>query len=135
MVATKVDLLKGDYSSLDQAAKVAHQKGWLFFKTSAKENIGVNEVFEALICRYFKIDSAVFALGSSSPEAKTLQVSSPESSDAPSGQVRLGNTFGLKDKLQKVQDLPDEVQTDLPKRLEGTNEGGFISRLMKLCCG
>ena len=55
LVATKIDLLKNDHSSLDGPSRIAAEKGWLFHKTSAKDNIGVNELFDDLICKHFHL--------------------------------------------------------------------------------
>lgn len=55
LAATKIDLLKNDYSCLEKAMKLAASKGWLFYKTSAKLNHGVNELFEGLILRQFNL--------------------------------------------------------------------------------
>ena len=55
LVATKIDLLKNDFSVLDEASKIAEEKGWLFHRTSAKDNIGINELFESLIRRFLNL--------------------------------------------------------------------------------
>lgn len=55
LVATKIDLLTAGHSSLDEASKIAQEKGWLFHKTSAKENIGINELFESLIRKFLNL--------------------------------------------------------------------------------
>lgn len=55
LVATKIDLLKNDFSGLEEASKIAQEKGWLFHKTSAKENIGINELFESLIRKFLNL--------------------------------------------------------------------------------
>lgn len=62
LVATKIDLLKNDFSGLEEAAKIAQEKGWLFHKTSAKENIGINELFESLIRKFLNMPM-ISALG------------------------------------------------------------------------
>lgn len=49
MVATKADLLKGEFSNLERPERVAKENGWMFIKTSAKEDTGVHEAFEQLV--------------------------------------------------------------------------------------
>lgn len=58
LVATKVDLIT-DFTKLDQAQKLAQEKGWMFHKTSAKENIGINELFESLICKFLNLPMTI----------------------------------------------------------------------------
>lgn len=56
LVATKIDLLSNENAkNLEEAAKIAQEKGWLFHKTSAKENIGINELFESLIRKFLNL--------------------------------------------------------------------------------
>lgn len=57
LVATKIDDPRVDHAALEGPAKIAHDKGWLFHKTSAKENIGVNEMFEDLIIKHFHLNA------------------------------------------------------------------------------
>lgn len=58
LVATKIDLVT-DFTKLDQAQKIAQEKGWMFHKTSAKENIGINELFEGLICKFLNLPMTI----------------------------------------------------------------------------
>lgn len=58
LVATKIDLIT-DHSKLDQAQKIAQEKGWMFHKTSAKDNVGINELFESLICKFLNIPMTI----------------------------------------------------------------------------
>ena len=51
LVGNKVDKNEERKVSYEDAKKIATQNGWLFFETSAKENIGVDDAFEGLTAK------------------------------------------------------------------------------------
>ncbi len=48
LVANKVDLVSKRVVTKDNAKNLADMKGFMYHETSAKENLGVNEVFETI---------------------------------------------------------------------------------------
>ena len=109
LVATKIDLLRNDHSSLDGPARIAAEKGWLFHKTSAKDNIGVNELFDDLICKHFhlqisppKVDSG-FAFDRSDRERSPLLKTTSKLANR-----QLTAIFDQADTAQSMRPIPAE---------------------------
>lgn len=137
LTATKIDLLKGDLSTLDGPSKYAQDKGWLFCKTSAKNNVGVNELFEELICKHLnvplvtpsKLHLASTRQLQAGPEPSGRGFSAFAESETPLHQLaRDGNPFAETDLRKGSLGSLEEVK----EKREG---GGLLSKLMKICCG
>ena len=137
LTATKIDLLKGDLSSLEGPSKYAQDKGWLFCKTSAKNNVGVNELFEELICKHLNVPLVTpnkLNLTSSrqlhpSPDPSGRGFAAFPDSETPLHQLaREGNPFA-------ESDLRKGSLGSLEEEKEKHEGGGLLSKLMKICCG
>lgn len=152
LVATKIDLLNNDFSSLDQAQKIAAEKGWMFHKTSAKENIGVNELFESLICKFLNIP-----LLSTQPSPGTLHFHQDMKSPMPIKNDTRSSIIRPKYQIQvqPPDDLPTDgdgrafisprhvtnqdnskgIEKQDKKKLDDSNDGGgLLSKICRLCC-
>ena len=55
LAITKMDLPIKDQQGLEAAAGFAKTNGWLFYKTSSKTGLGIDEMFEALILKKFNM--------------------------------------------------------------------------------
>ena len=142
LVATKIDLLKNDFSGLEEASKIAQEKGWLFHKTSAKENIGINELFESLIRKFLDLPMPV-PTGSNIGRRLLLEKSPSQKQDYRFSIAKPKYQSGSRPSSQEV--LPDtsakqnaaaksEKGGVTSKKAEPQEEGGLISRFLAKCC-
>lgn len=135
LVATKIDLLKGDFTLLEEPARIAQSKGWLFHKTSAKDNIGVNELFESLICKHFNLVTSPQRTDEKSPLVTIRPI---ERNFGQGHQTYFGGGSPEKSPQQMMPIANEElVRLEVvtrPAPAEAST-GGLLSKLAKLCCG
>lgn len=137
LTATKIDLLKGDLSTLEGPNKYAIDKGWLFCKTSAKNNIGVNELFEELICKHLNVPLYT--------PSKQVMTSTRQLHTGVDNTGRIFSAFAESDATQNNhgKDGNPFADANLKKGSLGSIEeekdkhegGGLLSKIMKICCG
>lgn len=136
LTATKIDLLKGDNTSLDVPMKYAQEKGLLFHKTSAKNNLGVNSLFEELICKHLKVPN----LDRQQQNISTRQIAQSNTNintyNNNSNRIHMnsfdGDTSGMK-KQSIISRVSNTENTH--KKNDGNERTGIVSQIAKLCCG
>lgn len=141
LVATKSDLLKrpSSYEALEKCKLIAQEKGWGFHVTSAKEDIGIDELFESLVYQHFGWN---YTNSSSIKELRQLKhgasniLSMKQSSPSPSP-TGSSKVFFNQDPKKPFNSKEGFMMVPMPVPEEREQPRGFrglLSRFTKLCC-
>ena len=138
LVATKSDLLQkpSSYEALEKCKKIAQEKGWGFHVTSAKEDIGVDELFESLVYQHFgwnyigaSSNKDIRQLRHNASDILSMKNISPSPSPSSKSNQFFFNNPSKKPEGFSMIPKPVPEEDEEPKGCRG-----LFSRFSKLCC-